>query len=70
MDIITLQAEWEDDLRSKNREKAFHTLTRLKLARRRLLTDKPLVNAPEQAEISRDSDKEAYWIPGIFPTIF
>ena len=66
MDIITLQAEWEDDLRSKNTEKAFHTLTRLKLARRH----KPLVNAPEQAEIIRDSDKEAYWIPGIFPTIF
>ena len=70
LDIITLQAEWEDDLRSKNTQKAFHTLTRLKLARRRLLADKPLVNAPEQAEIIRDSDKEAYWIPGIFPTIF
>ena len=31
---------------------------------------KPVLDAPEFAERIRDTDKEAYWIPGAFPTIF
>ena len=31
---------------------------------------KPLVEAPEFADRVRDTDKEAYWIPGAFPNIF
>ena len=31
---------------------------------------KPLVEAPEFGERIRDTDKEAYWIPGAFPNIF
>jgi len=31
---------------------------------------KPLVEGPEFGERVRDTDKEAYWIPGAFPTIF
>ena len=32
--------------------------------------DKPLVEAPEFADKVRDVDREPYWIPGAFPTIF
>ncbi len=32
--------------------------------------DLPLVDAPEFADRVRDTDKEPYWIPGAFPTIF
>ena len=31
---------------------------------------KPLVEAPEFGERVRDTDKEPFWIPGAFPTIF
>ncbi len=31
---------------------------------------KPLVEAPEFGDRVRDTDKEPYWIPGAFPTIF
>ena len=31
---------------------------------------KPLVEAPEFGDRVRDTDKEAYWIPGAFPNIF
>jgi len=34
------------------------------------LPGKPLVEAPEFADRVRDTDKEPYWIPGAFPTIF
>ena len=30
----------------------------------------PLVEAPEFGDRVRDTDKERYWIPGAFPTIF
>ena len=69
-DVMTLHREWQEDLRSKNHVKAFHTLTCLKSARRRLEKDKPLVDPPQIADIIRDSDKQPYWIPGAFPTIF
>ena len=32
--------------------------------------DKPAVDPPDSAKIIRDTDKEAFWIPGAFPTIF
>ena len=32
--------------------------------------DKPLVDPPEFGDRVRDTDKEPYWIPGAFPTIF
>jgi hypothetical protein len=32
--------------------------------------DKPLVDPPELGDLIRDSDKQPYWIPGAFPTIF
>ena len=32
--------------------------------------DRPLVDAPEFHEQVRDTDREAFWIPGAFPTIF
>ena len=35
-----------------------------------MLPGKPLVEAPEFADRVRDTDKEPYWIPGAFPTIF
>ena len=31
---------------------------------------KPLVDPPEFGDRIRDTDKEPYWIPGAFPTIF
>ena len=31
---------------------------------------KPLIEAPEFGDRLRDTDKEPYWIPGAFPTIF
>ena len=31
---------------------------------------KPLVDAPEFGDRLRDTDKQPYWIPGAFPTIF
>ena len=31
---------------------------------------KPLVDPPEFGDSIRDTDKQAYWIPGAFPTIF
>ena len=33
-------------------------------------SSKPLVEAPEFGDRVRDTDKEPYWIPGAFPTIF
>ena len=69
-EVMELQQEWENDMSCKNTEKAFHTLTRLRLARLRLRKDKPMVNPPELSDIIRDTDKEPYWIPGAFPTIF
>ena len=35
-----------------------------------VLPGKPLVEAPEFADRVRDTDKDPYWIPGAFPTIF
>ena len=32
--------------------------------------DKPMVDPPELADRVRDTDKEPYWIPGAFPTVF
>lgn len=32
--------------------------------------DKPLVDPPEFADRIRDTDREPFWIPGTFPTIF
>ena len=32
--------------------------------------DKPLVEPPEFSDRVRDTDKEPYWIPATFPTIF
>ena len=34
------------------------------------LPDKPLVDPPELSDRIRDTDKEPYWIPGAYPTIF
>ena len=33
-------------------------------------TGKPLVEAPEFGDRVCDTDKDPYWIPGVFPTIF
>ena len=33
-------------------------------------TDKPVVDPPEFSDRIRDTDKEPFWIPGAFPTIF
>jgi hypothetical protein len=32
--------------------------------------DRPLVDPPEFAALIKDTDKQPYWIPGAFPTIF
>ena len=32
--------------------------------------DKPLVDPPEFDERVRDTDRQPYWIPGTFPTLF
>ena len=32
--------------------------------------DRPVVDAPEFGGRVRDTDKQPYWIPGAFPTIF
>ena len=32
--------------------------------------DKPIVDPPELADRVRDTDKEPYWIPGAFPSVF
>jgi len=69
-EVMKLQKQWEDELRSNDHEKALRTLICLKLARRRLEKDKPLVDPPELGDLIRDSDKQPYWIPGAFPTIF
>ena len=51
-------------------QKAWIYLRDLRRAQRRLQNDKPLVNAPELGDRIKDTQKEPYWIPGIFPTIF
>ena len=35
-----------------------------------VLPGKPLVEAPEFGDRVRDTDKEPYWIPGAFPSVF
>jgi len=40
------------------------------LVANRSQADKPLVDPPEFGDRIKDTDKEPYWIPGAFPTIF
>ena len=67
---LTLHARWMEEKTNHDTQKAILTFKDLALAEYALKIDKPLVNPPELGDIIRDSDKDPFWIPGIFPTIF
>ena len=53
-----------------NDQRTEHAAKVTKLKEKHEFKGKPLVDPPEFDEAVRDTDKQPYWIPGAFPTIF
>lgn len=59
---VSLSTANEADATSGTTTAASHNIS--------LPPDRPLVDPPEFAALIKDTDKQPYWIPGAFPTIF